>query len=77
MKEKMTLFYSKRTGEIKAYTSGETDMNFFGEDKKDFELILDHVVVELDDYVMSNTERFEVVEGAVKYIQPDIPERYL
>lgn len=77
MNEKMTLFYSKRTGEIKAYTNGQTDMGFFGDDQKDFELIFDYLVVDSDDYVMDNTERFQVVEGKVKYIQPDIPEKYL
>ena len=34
-KNKMTLFYSKRTGEIQTFCTGIQDMNFFGDNKED------------------------------------------
>lgn len=75
--KKMTVFYSKRTGEIKACTSGETDMGFFGSDKQDFGLIFDYIVTELDEYVLNNPHMFTVVNSEIKYIQPDIPSKFL
>lgn len=62
----MTLFYSKRTGEIKAYTTGITDMGYFGEDEKDFTIIYDFIVVERDDYVLDNVGQFKIIDGKIK-----------
>lgn len=63
--DKMTLFYSKNTGDIKAYTAGTTDMGYFGEDEIDIELIYDFIVVDLDNYIMDNTHQFKVEDKQV------------
>ncbi|QLY81940.1 hypothetical protein [Clostridium intestinale] len=66
MNEKMTLFYSKKTGEITQYITGIADMNIFGNNKEDFEVIWDFITVEKDEYVMQNMDKFRVNEGNIK-----------
>lgn len=61
--EKMTLFYSKNTGEIKSFTSGVTDMEYFGEDEIDMSIIYDFVVLDLDNYVLDNSNQFKIEDG--------------
>ena len=56
----MTLFYSKKTGEIKSYATGIQDMNYFGNDKEDYTLIWDYVVIPRDDKVIRNLEIFKI-----------------
>ena len=56
----MTIFFNKRTGKIMQISTGIQDMNAFGDEKEDFELIWDFIVVEKDTFVMSNTEQFLV-----------------
>ena len=41
-------------------STGIQDMNAFGDEKEDFELIWDFIVVEKDTFVMSNTDQFLV-----------------
>ncbi|SHH50200.1 hypothetical protein [Clostridium intestinale] len=62
----MTLYYSKRTGEITAFSTGIQDMSFFGDNKEDYEIIWDFIVLEKDTYVLENRDKFKVVDGAVK-----------
>ena len=62
----MTLYYSKRTGEITAFSTGIQDMSFFGDNKEDYEIIWDFVVLEKDTYVLENRDKFKVIDGAVK-----------
>lgn len=66
MQEKMTIFYSKQTGEIKSALAGIQDMNFFGNNKVDFEIIYDFLVVDKDNYVIENLQLFNVVSGELK-----------
>ncbi len=73
----MTLFYSKRTGEIKAYTTGVTDMGYYGDDKEDFSIIYDFLIVDRDDYVLDNIEQFKIIESEVKLKEGVDLERYL
>lgn len=61
----MTLFYSKQTGEIKCYCTGIQDMNYFGANKVDFEIIYDFIVVEKDEYVLSNLDLFKIMDNKV------------
>jgi len=61
----MTLFYSKQTGEIKSYATGLQDMNYFGDNKVDFEIIYDFIVVEKDEYVLSNLDLFKIMDNKV------------
>ena len=63
---KMTLFYSKRTGEIKNYMQGYSDMGFFGNDEGDYSQIYDFIITDNDDYVLANIEQFEIIEGQIK-----------
>lgn len=56
----MSIFFNKRTGKIMQIATGIQDMNAFGDEKEDFELIWDFIVVEKDTFVMSNTEQFLV-----------------
>lgn len=56
----MTIFFNKRTGKIMQISTGIQDMNAFGDEKEDFELIWDFIVVEKDTFVMSNTDQFLV-----------------
>ena len=62
----MTVFYSIRTGEIKGYTTGETDLGYFGEDEGDFSLIYDYLVTSLNNYVLDNFKQFHVVDKEIK-----------
>ncbi len=62
----MTLYYSKRTGEITAFSTGIQDMSFFGDNKEDYEIIWDFIVLEKDNYVLENRDKFKVIDGAVK-----------
>ena len=42
----MTIFFNRRTGRIMQISTGIQDMNAFGDEKEDFELIWDFIVVE-------------------------------
>lgn len=63
MNSKMTLFYSKNTGEITQYITGIADMNIYGNNKSDFEIIWDYVVVDRDSYVTNNLSKFYINEN--------------
>lgn len=58
--DKMTIYYRKKTGEIKEFISGECDMSVFGAEEEDYALIWDFIVVEIDDYVRNNRHLFNV-----------------
>lgn len=66
MNSKMTLFYSKQTGEIKASCTGIQSMDFFGGNKIDYEIIYDFIVLDRDEYVLQNLSIFKIVDGVPK-----------
>ncbi len=66
MFDKLTIFYNKRTGSIKELCSGEQSMDWFGEEREDYELIFDYIIIDYDEYIMQNLHQFEVVDGAIK-----------
>ena len=66
VEDKMTIFYSKRNGDIKSYTTGITDMGYFGDDEEDMKIIYDFVVVDLDNYVLDNINQFAIEGERVK-----------
>lgn len=72
MQSKMTLFYSKQTKEIKCMATGIQDMDYFGEDKIDFEVIYDYLVIDKDDYIFDNIHLFKVEDG--RAVLKAIPE---
>lgn len=57
-KNKITLFYSKRTGEIQTFCTGIQDMNFFGDNKVDYEIIWDFIVIDYNDKILNNKDMF-------------------
>lgn len=58
--EFMTVYYRKKTGEIKELVSDACDMSIFGEESEDYELIWGYIVVEIDETVRNNRNRFVV-----------------
>lgn len=63
MGEKLTLFYSKRTGKVKCFCTGEQSMEYFADDKEDMELIMDFIVVEYDEFIVKNYNYYKVLNG--------------
>lgn len=59
-KDKMTLFYSKKSGEIQTFCTGVQDMNFFGENKDDYTVIWDFLVIGYNDKVLNNLSMFVI-----------------
>ena len=51
---KMTIFYSKRTGEIQTFCTGVQDMSLFSKNADDYSIIWDYVVVYYDNFVIKN-----------------------
>lgn len=58
--DKMTIYYRKKTGEIKEFMSGECDMSVFGVEQEDYELIWDYIHIEMDEMVRNNRSQFSV-----------------
>ena len=56
----MTVFYYKRTGEIKNISYGINDMTFYGSHQEDYELIVDFVVVDRDEFVFDRIADFKI-----------------
>jgi hypothetical protein len=77
MDDKLTIFYNKRTGSIKELCGGEQDMGWFGDEQQDFEQIFDYIHVDFDNYIIENFINMEVVDGEVKLIQQEVPDKYL
>ena len=66
----MTLYYYKSDGTIYSCCTGINDLSTFGEHKKDYELILDYVVLPLDKYVLDNIKYFAVdIESKELYMK--------
>ena len=57
---KMTIFYSKRTGEIQTFCTGVQDMSLFFFFFYDYSSIWDYVVVIYDNFVIKNIYSFVV-----------------
>ena len=64
----LTLFYSKRTGAIKKYTTGITDLfKAFGQaEGEELSLIYDTIVIDYDNDVINDYSNYIVVDGVVK-----------
>lgn len=72
-----TFFYSKNTGKIKTYCITETpqDLNYFGEDIVDYELIYDFLVIEYSEQVeiiIRNRDIFIIDLDTKQIIQKEI-----
>lgn len=60
MNEKMTIFYSKHTGDIKYASSGEVDFDTFLENEDDMRSFCLRIVVPFNFDILSNTQRFKI-----------------
>lgn len=60
MNEKMTIFYSKNTGEIKYASSGEVDFDAFLENEKDMRSFCLRIVVPFNFEILENANRFKI-----------------
>ena len=58
--QSMTVFYFKRTGEIKNISYGISDMSFYGNNQEDYELIVDFIVIDMDQFVFDRIGDFIV-----------------
>lgn len=68
----MTIFYYKSDGAIYSYATGISDMRSFGDRQKDYEQILDCVVLDRDPIVMEFLQRFYIdVETKELKLKPD------
>lgn len=56
----MTIYYYKRTGEIKNMAYGMLDMSFFGDYEDDYKLIVDYIVVDRDEFIFDRVRDFKV-----------------
>lgn len=56
---KMTVFFSKSTGDIKNIIKGIHDMSFYGKDADDFSIIWDYEFVDYDPFIIYNASLFE------------------
>lgn len=74
--EELTIFYNKRTGTIKEICGGKQTMDWFGDEKQDYDLILDYIIVEFDQFILANFHLFSVVDGKLKMKENPIPEKY-
>lgn len=55
---KMTLYFSKSSGEIKSYCTGVNNMAYFAEDESDYAQIWDYVVLDRDENVLKNIRMY-------------------
>ena len=57
---KMTIFYSKSSGEVKGTCSGIQSFKMYGEDAEDFSIIWDVIILDVDNYVLQNSNKFVI-----------------
>lgn len=72
--KEITLFYSLSTGKIKQYCTGIQTMDFFGEDKEDYNYGV--LVVENDSYITKNIDKFIVENGELVIVPQTISNKY-
>lgn len=61
MFDKLTIFYSLKTFKPKLYCTGIQNMDYFGEDKHDFNY--GFIVIDYDDFIIKNFDSFIVENG--------------
>lgn len=72
--KEITLFYSLSTGKIKQYCTGIQTMDYFGEDKNDYNYGV--LVIENDNYITQNLDKFIVEDGELVMIPQQISSKY-
>lgn len=61
----MTVFYYKDNGDIHSITTQDIGFEFFIRQSEAMKTILDRVVVDIDETIMSNLKMFRVIEGKI------------
>lgn len=72
----LTIFYNKRTGEVKELCSGKQNFDWFGGEAQDYELIFDFIIVDFDQYILENYMSMKIIGGELKAKQEEVPEQY-
>ena len=72
--KEITLFYSLATGKIKLYCTGVQNMDYFGEDKNDYNYGI--LIVENDNYIIQNIDKFIVENGELVIVPQTISNKY-
>lgn len=72
----VTLFYSKRTGEIKKYTTGITDLyKAFGQaEGEELSLIYDVLVTDYDEDIINNYKDYKIENNEVISLKTTIED---
>lgn len=60
MNEKMTIFYSKHTGDIKYASSGDVGFDTFSRNEDDMRSFCLRIVVPFNFEILENTNRFKI-----------------
>lgn len=66
MFDKLTIFYSLNTKKPKIYCTGEQSMDYFGEDKDDFNY--GFIVIDYDEFIINNFNNFVVENNTLVFI---------
>lgn len=72
----LTLFYSIRTGEIKKYTTGITDLyKAFGQNEgEELSLIYDTIVIDYDEDIIKNYKDYKIENSQVVCLKTTIED---
>lgn len=57
---KMTIYFYKRTGVIAEFQTGINSMATFGEHQQEYELIMDFIVIQKDDFFLTHSRDFKI-----------------
>lgn len=57
---KMTIYFYKRTGIISEFQTGINDMSTFGEHQEEYEMIMDFVVLDKDNFFLEHSRDFKI-----------------
>ena len=71
-KDKMTVFYKKRNGDIISVLDGEHDMSMYGDMEEDYSLIYDFIVIPNTVSLHRNFNLYIVKDNEVS-IREDVP----
>ncbi|MGL5460727.1 MAG: hypothetical protein ACRDBY_14015 [Cetobacterium sp.] len=65
--EKMTVFYNKNKGNIKAIASGEQTLQmFYHQEYEEYEVFVGTLILDMDTYVLMNMDEFLVQNGEIR-----------
>lgn len=71
-RDKMTIFYKKRNGDIISVLDGEHDMSMYGDMEEDYSLIYDFIVIPNTVSLHRNFNLYIVKDNEVS-IRDDVP----